>query len=424
MSSIIIKSTPTEEDSRARIERFCRTFCRTFCPPPQLESELSSLSGLALTQKLYERFVESRFIHLKDQEGVYFPAQRSKEWFAARKKVSSTITGSRPAGWYFGVKDAEGYDDHLSYIHYGKKQHFDAATLKRMRYGTQVRIESIFPLFPMLTPITNTNRPFLEQFEDTAAHRFIEWTLRNGLDAYVYETGFQRNKTYEHLGASPDGLVGINYTGTVLGWRQTGEQEELLVVYADLCGDCKSTIVRGKETIEIALAHEPRSGSYKVFKEAPNSTDLASWDTSTKYQGLRCSAIVHSILEIKCPEAKMYSTIPSYYLIQLHMEMHSYNQTEAFFVCWHQKNGKERTRVWRLKYNAGFFDSFANDLVELFRANRGNGKFGTPWPTFREQFFQFKRTFSSVKVWEPYVKKFFDTRKYSLEKPYEGPPPK
>jgi len=364
----------------------------------ELESELSSLSGLAVTEKLYKRFVESRFIHLKDQEGIYFPAQRSKEWFAARKKVSSTITGSRPAGWYFGVKDQEGYEDHLGYIHYGKKQHFDAATLKRMRYGTQ--------------------------FEDTAAHRFIEWSLRNGIDAYVYETGFQRNKTYEHLGASPDGLVGINYTGTVMGFRQTGEQEELLVVYADLCGDCKSTIVRGKDTIEIALAHEPRSGSYKVFKEVPKGTDLASWDTSTKYQGLRCSAIVHSILEIKCPEAKMYSTIPSYYLIQLHMEMHSYNQTEAFFVCWHQKNGKERTRVWRLKYNAGFFDSFANDLVELFRADRGNGKFGTPWPTFREQFFQFKRTFSSVKVWEPYVKKFFETRKYSLEKPYEGPPPK
>ena len=388
-----------DEDSRARIERFCRTFCPAkLSSLPQLESELSSLKGLALTQKLYERFVESRFIHLKDQEGIYFPAQRSKEWFAARKKVSSTITGSRPAGWYFGGKDRDGYEDHLGYIHYGKKQHFDAATLKRMRYGTQ--------------------------FEDLAAHRFLEWSLRNGLDAYVYETGFQRNKTYEYLGASPDGLVGINYTGTVLGWRQTGEQQELLVVYEDFFGECKCTVVSGKETIDLALAHKPRSGSYKVFKKAPKGTDLSSWDTSTQFQGLRCSAIVHSILEIKCPEAKMYSTIPAYYLIQLHMEMHSYNQTEAFFVCWHQKGGKERTRVWRLKYNAGFFDSFANDLVELFRAKRGNGKLGVPWPTFREQFFQFKRTFSSVKVWEPYVDKLFETRKYSLEKPYEGPEPK
>ena len=148
MSSIIINSTPTEEDSHARIERFCRTFCpNQLSSVPQLESDLSSLKGLALTQKLYERFVESRFIHLKDQKDVYFPSQRSKEWFAARKKVPSTITGSRPAGWYFEVKNQEGYENHLSYLHYGKKQEFDAATLKRMRYGTQVRTELIFSTF-------------------------------------------------------------------------------------------------------------------------------------------------------------------------------------------------------------------------------------------------------------------------------------
>tara|TARA_B100000519_G_scaffold193564_1_gene196303 strand:- start:5262 stop:5918 length:657 start_codon:yes stop_codon:yes gene_type:complete len=218
--------------------------------------------------------------------------------------------------------------------------------------------------------------------------------------------------------------VGITYTGTVLGWRQGGaEGPELLMVYADLCGECKCTVVRGQARVEAALAHEPKK-DYKRFEEPPKGTDLASWDTTTAYQGRRCSAIVHSILEIKCPEAKMYSTIPSYYLIQLHMEMHSYNQTEAFFVCWHQKDGTERTRIWRLKYNAGFFETFVNDLVELFRADRGDDKFGVPWPTFREKFFEFKRAFSSVKVWEPYVTKFFQTRKYSLEKPYEGPPPK
>tara|TARA_B100000519_G_scaffold193564_1_gene196304 strand:- start:6069 stop:6524 length:456 start_codon:yes stop_codon:yes gene_type:complete len=143
--------TDHETDHQQRTERIER-FCRTFCPSElssvaQLASELGELEGLALTQKLYERFVASRFIRLKDQKGVYFPAQRSQEWFAERKKVRSTITGSRPAGWYFGVKNREGYEDHLAYIHYGKKQEFDAATLKRMSYGTQVRTELIFFTF-------------------------------------------------------------------------------------------------------------------------------------------------------------------------------------------------------------------------------------------------------------------------------------
>ena len=67
----------------------------------------------------------------------------------------------------------------------------------------------------------------------------------------------------------------------------------------------------------------------------------------------------------------------------------------------------------------GFFDTFVNDLVELFRAPRGNDKYGTEWETFREHWFQFKRTFSSVKTWQPFMTKFFDPRKYSLEKPFK-----
>lgn len=390
MTSTIIE---TSDQKRSRIERFCRTFAPASLPlVSKLTEELEDLSGLALTDALYKRFIQNRFILLKKQENVSFPTQRTKEWFAERKRIPSTISGSRPAGWYFGLTNRESYDEHLAYIHYGKKQHFDAAALKRMSYGTQ--------------------------FEDTACYRFIEWSLRNGLDAYVYETGFVRNKTYPFLGASPDGLVGICYTGTVCGYRLgTDDTPELLMVYDDLVGECRTAVVRGKAAIEAALAHEPKTKESES-KVPPSSTNMDLWDTLSSYQGKRISRIVHSVLEIKCPEAKIYSTIPSYYLAQLHLEMASFNVTEAFFVCWHQKNGKERTRVWKIKFNAGFFETFVNDIVELFRSDRGNNKRGTEWPTFREQWFQFKRTFSSVKVWEPYVKKFFEARKYSLEKPY------
>ena len=383
----------TYDQKRARIERFCRTFSPSALPlVPQLTDELESLSGLDLTDALYKKFIQDRFILLKKQENVSFPMQRTKAWFEERKRIPSTVTGSRPAGWYFGLTNRESYEEHLAYIHEGKKQVFSKEALARMSYGTQ--------------------------FEDTACYRFIEWSLRNGLDAYVYETGFVRNKTYPFLGASPDGLVGICYTGTVCGYR-VGKDDtpELLMVYNDLVGECKTIVVRGKDAIEAALAHEPK-GKESEAKTAPSSVDMQSWDTSSSYQGKRISRIVHSILEIKCPEAKIYSSIPAYYLAQLHLEMASFNVTEAFFVCWHQKGGTERTRVWKLKFNAGFFETFVNDIVELFRANRGNNKRGTEWVTFREQWFQFKRTFSSVKVWEPYMKKFFEARKYSLEKPY------
>ena len=89
--------------------------------------------------------------------------------------------------------------------------------------------------------------------------------------------------------------------------------------------------------------------------------------TASDLVGERISSVAHSILEIKCPQ-KMYSSIPAYYMVQLHMEMSAYNLKETFFVCWSQKDGIERTRVWKLNYNAGFFDTFVNDLVELFRA--------------------------------------------------------
>ena len=100
------------------------------------------------------------------------------------------------------------------------------------------------------------------------------------------------------------------------------------------------------------------------------------------------------------------------------MEMAAFNLKDTLFVTWHAQNGIERTRVWRVKYNAAYFESFANDLCVLFRAKREDGSRGTEWPTFKEAFFSFKRMFSSVKVWRPYVHPFFEPRKYSLTKPY------
>jgi len=380
------------QTTRTRIERFLRTFAPSALPEVDaLAQKYHSLKGLELTEKLEEAYIGKRFIRLKDQEGVHFPSQRSKEWFAERKKVKGTITGSRPSGWYFGMKDRDSYMDQLAYIHYGKKQHFDKEALARMRWGVQ--------------------------FEDFAALRFLEWSLRNGIDACIFETGFQRNSTYEHLGASPDGLVSITYTGTVVGHRERADgEEEVLMAYFDLVNDRKTLVVSGLDKIEKGLLHKPMTGDYKPC--TADGLDLDGWGTDSDLVGERISSVAHSILEIKCPQ-KMYSSIPAYYMVQLHMEMSAYNLKETFFVCWSQKDGIERTRVWKLNYNAGFFDTFVNDLVELFRAPRGNDKYGTEWETFREQWFQFKRTFSSVKTWEPFMTKFFDTRKYSLEKPFK-----
>lgn len=76
-----LETLETTEQKRSRIERFCRTFCPSALSKlPVLEQELESLSGLALTNALYKRFVEDRFILLKKQENVYFPMQRTKEW--------------------------------------------------------------------------------------------------------------------------------------------------------------------------------------------------------------------------------------------------------------------------------------------------------------------------------------------------------
>ena len=243
--------------------------------------------------------------------------------------------------------------------------------------------------------------------------RFLEWGLRNKIDACVFETGFQRNKTYEFIGASPDGIVSITYTGTIVGHRERKDgDEEVLMAYYDLCDEKKTIVVSGLAMIEKGLKHRPMSGTYKPCEA--DGIDLRGWSRSSELLGKRISSVAHNILK----PVSARKNVHDYRLLRtVHMEM-GVQFKEAFFVLaskgWHRANS-----CLKLKYNAGFFDTFVNDIVELFRASRGNGKYGTTWETFREHWFQFKRSYSSVKTWQPYMKKFFDTRKYSLQKAFK-----
>ena len=376
--------------TKQTIERFCRVFSPSNLDRvEEIEKQLSGLSTFELQERLYKQFIEPRFIRLKDQQNVYFPSQRSQEWFAQRAKVKSSITGSRPAGWYFNLKTEATYTEELAYVHLGKKKVFDEATLKRMRWGVQ--------------------------FEDDAALRFIEFGLKKQLDVFIYETGFVRNSNpaLSYLGASPDGIVGITVTGTVLAERRTNQGTlELLMTYYDICGDVQSAVVSGKEKIEAGFKHIAR-GSYRACS---TPFDDNVWQKS-EHEGKRISKMIHAALEIKCPQ-KMYSNVPLYYFAQLHCEMHCFNLKHAFFVTWHVKNGIERTRVWRVKYNAAFFEMFSNDICELFRMKRADNVRGTQWPTFKQAWIDFKRSFGTVKAWKPYVTPLFEPRKFSLEKKY------
>ena len=101
------------------------------------------------------------------------------------------------------------------------------------------------------------------------------------------------------------------------------------------------------------------------------------------------------------------------------MEMAAYSLREVFFVVWNVKKGTERLRVWKLNFNDGFYTQFMN-VVDEFRQRRGANTFGAPWVCFRNTFMNFKMQFSSVKVWEPYLTRLFETRKNSMEKPFQG----
>ena len=64
-------------------------------------------------------------------------------------------------------------------------------------------------------------------------------------------------------------------------------------------------------------------------------TDAPTGWTKGRHFGSRAKGAKHSILEIKCPQ-KMYSNIPAYYLMQIHMECHAYGLRDAYFVVWNR----------------------------------------------------------------------------------------
>ncbi|MAU13973.1 MAG: hypothetical protein CMH46_00350, partial [Muricauda sp.] len=47
-------------------------------------------------EHLYKLKIENRFITLDQQrsEGIYYPVQRTREWFQERKRIPSTVSGS------------------------------------------------------------------------------------------------------------------------------------------------------------------------------------------------------------------------------------------------------------------------------------------------------------------------------------------
>ena len=115
-----------------QVESTVKNFYREFLPAETHEIKdvlqeilAKNLSTRATLEYLYKKCIESRFIPLKKQrdDGVYYPVQRTKAWFEERKRIPSTVSGSRPAGWWFDIQSFQKYRDHLDYVHNGKKQH-------------------------------------------------------------------------------------------------------------------------------------------------------------------------------------------------------------------------------------------------------------------------------------------------------------
>lgn len=379
------------------IERFFRVF-KPFAPGKELQDCLAKANSNTLFS-LYNTLLEERYIPLKKQSDIYYPMQRSKEWFSERKKVPSTITGSRPSGWFFGIKSQDGYDEHLGYVHLGIKQKFTPEAIKRMNFGTQ--------------------------FEDYAQQCFLEYMLSLGKNMYVYETGFQRNTEVPYLGSSPDGLISEWVAGKIVAETNShqfkGEKDYLISCF-NYKNELDTYVIHGNERIQFAinkgkeLSETEKAKCNRVLLEYPADSQ---WE-DCPYKGATVYGAKFSILEIKCPEAKIYSSIPAYYLCQLHSEMAAYNMNKCYFTCWHQKDGQERLRAWELTFNNAFWRDFVH-IVDLFRMKKSDGSRGVSWVIFKEHWFHFKRKYSSVGTWEPFVTKFFEPRKYCIQRPYTLP---
>lgn len=387
-----------------QVETTVKNFYKEFLPAEthQVEEALQevlakNLSTRQTLEYLYKKCIESRFIPLKKQrdDGVYYPMQRTKAWFEERKRIPSTVSGSRPAGWWFDIQSFEKYKDHLDYVHNGKKQHFDKDALARMRYGVK--------------------------FEDHALMTFLEWGVSKlKSNMYVYETGFQRNTKYDFLGASPDGLVTEIFAGIIIGVRDSvkfDNQKDYLLCYIDTDGLKDTLIIEGDACLKTGMASSFDAKDTKTLNEleAMQIDTPQGWSTA-RCIGTRAKGAKHSILEIKCPQ-KMYSNIPAYYLMQLHMECHAYGLRDAYFVVWNRLKENERLRVWKLRFNDGFWQSFLT-IVNAFRSLRQDGSRGAPWVNFEPLFWHFKKTYGKVGTWKPFVKPFHEPREYALNRPY------
>ena len=393
-----------------QIEATVNNFFREFFP----RNELNNMESTPIIQEalakgwtvrqtleyLYRKKIEGRFIPLTTQrkDGIYYPEQRTAAWFKERKRIPSTVSGSRPAGWWFDIKTKEGYQNHLDYVHNGKKQTFDKAALARMQYGVK--------------------------FEDHALITFLEWGVSKLCsDMYVYETGFQRNTKYKHLGASPDGLVTEIFAGIIIGERASKKfenEKDYLLSYIDTDTTTATLVIEGNTCFNTAITSD--FNKKELFNinciEKQNITDVPTGWTKGRHFGSRAKGAKHSILEIKCPQ-KMYSNIPAYYLMQIHMECHAYGIRDAYFVVWNRLKEKERLRVWKLKFNDGFWQSFVN-LVDNFRVLRQNGSRGAPWSNFAPLFYEFKRTYGKTGVWKPFVTPYHERGEFALNRPYEN----
>ena len=118
-------------------EKLVRGFFRVFKPFENESTIQATLKTEVDLSDLYNTLIKERYIPLNKQNNIIYPVQRSKEWFKSRAKVESTITGSRPAGWYFDIRNPESYKLHLSYVHDGVKPKFTKEAIKRMSYGTK-----------------------------------------------------------------------------------------------------------------------------------------------------------------------------------------------------------------------------------------------------------------------------------------------
>jgi len=377
-------------------ENNIRRFYRVF-KPFALENEIkTAVTNNVKIEDLYTNLIKERFIPLKSQEGVKFPTQRSKEWFAAREKVESTISGSKPAGWYFDIRSNDTYREHLSYVHLGVKKQFTPEAIKRMNYGTK--------------------------YEDHAQECFIEY-LTKGIDsnAYVFETGFQRNTEINYLGSSPDGLVTEFFPGVVIDEKPSYQHEnekDYTILYYNEFGEMDTFVIRGDEKFNLSKEKAMELNDFMKAK-----CDRLIEIGKEKYPDaplVKVYAGRYSVIEIKCPASKLYSQIPYYYYCQLHSEMAAFNINEAYFICWHQKNGNEKLRVWKLKFHEVFWKEFI-DVVDLFRMKNTDNSRGVPWSVFARYWFNFKMKYSKKGPWENHVTPYFATRKYCIDRPFIDP---